>query len=423
MMNKRIVFLLILALVSLLAACGDQQTQVHPGNSVLQPAAEAESTVELSSANTTNTPTTNTTENTQAIPQTLVVDEAAIDTESGKHLFAEVCAPCHGQEATGIDGIDINLTRSKFVGGASVEQLAIFLIRGLGINNPFNVTEIRMPPRGGRDDLTNQDMIDIATYLKSINTQELGEERVSAYFEWLESAEAEEIEANQEVGQEGLTGAALDGQTTYLRFCAVCHGPNAEGVETLGKGFRDSEFVADLSDEELVEFLSIGRPDDHPLNETGIEMLPFGGQPYLTEEQLDNLVAYIRAVNTGESVPPRPVDIQAEVRNGGEEEEALAIMENVTPRCFSCHVIGNDGNVNGPGPNLNGLKERAADQVKGLDAEEYVHQSIVDPGAFMVAECPRGPCVDVMSKNYAEKLSEEEIATIVDFLLTLPAEE
>jgi mono/diheme cytochrome c family protein len=347
-----------------------------------------------------------------------------VDTEAGQRMYDEVCAPCHGQDATGIAGIDVNLRRSKFVGGATMEQLAVFLIYGLGINNPFNITEIRMPPRGGRDELTNQDMLNMAAYLKSINTQNVGEERVSAYFEWLQGVDREKLHEAPEIGKEGLTGAALDGQTTYLRFCAVCHGPNGEGVESLGKGFRNSTFVADLSDEGLVEFLSVGRADDHPLNETGIEMLPFGGQPYLTDEQLNSLVAYVRAVNTGDYVPPIPSDMNG-AASGGEplspqQEEAFALIENLSPRCFACHVIGNRGNKNGPGPNLNGLKMRASERVPGLSAEEYVRQSIMDPGSFLVDECPRGPCVDVMSKNYSNKLTDKDLDILIPFLLSLP---
>jgi disulfide bond formation protein DsbB len=361
-----------------------------------------------------------------AFPEYADMDVATIDIALGQERYVGACAACHGQDATGIEGIDLDLRRSKFVAGATEQELALLLIRGLSINNPFNVSEIRMPPRGGRDDMSNQDMLNIAAYLKSINTQTVGAERVAAYLEWLKSDEAQEIDTLSEVGKEGLSGAALDGQTTYLQFCAVCHGPNAEGVDTLGKGFRDSTYVAELSDEELIEFLSIGRADDDPLNETGIEMLPFGGQPYLTDKQLNDLVAYIRVVNDGNYVPPRAADHNGITGMGTtplpQQEEVFALIDSVSPRCFSCHVIGERGNQNGPGPNLNGLKDRAGEQVPGMEAEEYVRSSIIDPGFFLVEECPRGACVDVMSKTYPDKFTDDEITLLVDFLLSLPAD-
>jgi disulfide bond formation protein DsbB len=57
-----------------------------------------------------------------------------------------------------------------------------------------------------------------------------------------------------------------------------------------------SEFIAGKSDDELVEFLKVGRPPDDPLNTTGVAMLPKGGNPSLTDEDLHNIVAYIRTL-------------------------------------------------------------------------------------------------------------------------------
>jgi disulfide bond formation protein DsbB len=425
-MGKYLTFLLIsLVAISVLAACGNSTQQPVALRQVTDAdSGSGDETSENETSEVDETPTVP--EGDFAFPEYATMDVDSIDLALGEEQYIGACAACHGQDARGIEGIDLDLRRSKFIGGATPEELALFLIRGLSINNPFNVSEIRMPPRGGREDMDNQDMLHIAGYLKSINNQAIGEERVAAYLEWLKSEEAQELETTPEVGKEGLSGAALDGQTTYLRFCAVCHGPNAEGVDTLGKGFRDSEYVADLTDEELKEFLSIGRADDDPLNETGIEMLPFGGQPYLTDEELDNLVAYVRVMNTGDFVPPRTADMHGTIGLNTTplplQEEAFALIDSITPRCFSCHVIGDRGNQNGPGPNLNGLKERAGEQIPEMDEEEYVRSSILDPGFFLVEECPRGPCVDVMSKNYAEKLSDDEVDLLVEFLLSLPAE-
>jgi mono/diheme cytochrome c family protein len=358
----------------------------------------------------------------------------AVDIESGQHLFAEVCAPCHGLDGTGIEGIGVNLRTSTLVGGMTPRQLAEFFIRGVSLNNPFNTTDVKMPPRGGRSDLSDQDMLDIAVYLQSVNTAEESDEmreRVDAYMAWLERNEQEEIEATPEVGQEGLTGLALEGQTTYLRFCAVCHGPNGEGVESLGKGFRDDDFIPTLTDEELADFIMLGRDVDDPRNETGIEMLPYGGQPYLDDTQIEELVAYIRAINTmGEEKEPVPIEDEepqqanAKAQQNGDTlaSQAIEIIENTPPKCYACHLIGDRGNRNGPGPDLNGLKDHAADRVESLDAEAYVRESILDPGVFIVDECPRGPCVDVMVKTYDEKLSDEQLDVLVEYLLSLEAQ-
>lgn len=99
--------------------------------------------------------------------------------------------------------------------------------------------------------------------------------------------------------------------------------------------------------------------------------------------------------------------------------EALAIIEDLTPRCIACHLIGDHGNPNGPGPSLNGIGTRAGERVPGLSAREYIRQSILDPSAYLVEECPAGPCIDTMPKTFGEQLDEEEVQILIDFLLTL----
>jgi disulfide bond formation protein DsbB len=90
-------------------------------------------------------------------------------------------------------------------------------------------------------------------------------------------------------------GDPVKGKELFVT-CAACHGPNGEGVEGLGKDMTASEFIAGKSDAELVEFIKVGRAPDDPLNTTGVAMLPKGGNPALTDEDLNDIVAYIRTL-------------------------------------------------------------------------------------------------------------------------------
>ena len=103
-------------------------------------------------------------------------------------------------------------------------------------------------------------------------------------------------------GTETTTGSgfgdAARGEELYNGSCIACHGPEGVGVEGLGKPWVGSEFINNSTDEELVEFLKVGRPADHPDNTTGIAMMPRGGNPSLTDEDLRDLVAYMRSLNT-----------------------------------------------------------------------------------------------------------------------------
>ena len=53
-----------------------------------------------------------------------------------------------------------------------------------------------------------------------------------------------------------------------------------------------------------------------------------------------------------------------------------------------------------------------------MTAEEYIHQSIVEPNAYLAPECPNTSCLPgIMPQNFATRLSAEQIDTMVAFLL------
>ncbi len=86
------------------------------------------------------------------------------------------------------------------------------------------------------------------------------------------------------------------GQQLFRRTCAICHGSDAEGMPSLGKGLHDNAFVQGLSDAELVEFLRVGRRADHPLNERRVDMPPRGGNLALSDRDLALIAAYLRSI-------------------------------------------------------------------------------------------------------------------------------
>jgi len=92
-------------------------------------------------------------------------------------------------------------------------------------------------------------------------------------------------------------GDAAAGKATFVTTCAACHGPAGEGVEGLGKDMTTSEFIAGLSDAELIAFIKQGRPIGDPLNTTGVDMPPKGGNPALSDAQLADIVAFMRSIH------------------------------------------------------------------------------------------------------------------------------
>lgn len=91
-------------------------------------------------------------------------------------------------------------------------------------------------------------------------------------------------------------GDADEGKKQYDMLCVACHGPGGEGIEGLGKPFTTSDFLQEKNDEEMVEFITVGRSMSDPLNTTGVDMPPKGGNPALSEDQILDIIAYVRTL-------------------------------------------------------------------------------------------------------------------------------
>ena len=80
--------------------------------------------------------------------------------------------------------------------------------------------------------------------------------------------------------------------------------------------------------------------------------------------------------------------------------------------CSACHMTTSD--VVLVGPSLVGLVERAENKVQGLNAREYIHQSIVEPGAYV-----NEGFQNLMPDNFEDLLSEEDMDALIAYLMTL----
>ena len=107
---------------------------------------------------------------------------------------------------------------------------------------------------------------------------------------------ADTSQAADSAEEELPKGDATAGKDLFTKTCSACHGPAGEGIEGLGKDMTTSEFIAGKTDVGLLEFIKVGRDPGDPLNTTGIAMLPKGGNPALTDENLTDIIAFIRSI-------------------------------------------------------------------------------------------------------------------------------
>jgi cytochrome c oxidase subunit 3 len=90
-----------------------------------------------------------------------------------------------------------------------------------------------------------------------------------------------------------------NGQTLWNAVCRSCHGAGGEGVTGQGKDIRGVEFVTQRSDQEMLEFITVGRQIADPLNTTGVQMPPRGGNPLLKDGDLLDIIAHVRTFEAG----------------------------------------------------------------------------------------------------------------------------
>lgn len=90
--------------------------------------------------------------------------------------------------------------------------------------------------------------------------------------------------------------AKAKGKAIFKKTCVACHGENGKGIENLGKDWTVSAFIANSSDDELVEFLKVGRTLDDPMSAGKAIMPPKGGDPTLSDDDLHNVVKFMRTL-------------------------------------------------------------------------------------------------------------------------------
>ena len=123
------------------------------------------------------------------------------------------------------------------------------------------------------------------------------------------------------------------------------------------------------------------------------------GTVKLSPSEVSDIAAYLLSLKPGSGAAGATVD------TGGDVDGAEVFITN----CSSCHSTDSDKTV---GPGLAGIGDRAGSRVAGLSADEYLEQSLRDPGAFIVEDFP------AVMPNWSG-LGDESIDALVTYLKTL----
>ncbi|MBK8136316.1 MAG: c-type cytochrome [Chloroflexi bacterium] len=201
----------------------------------------------------------------------------------GESLFIS-CVACHGPDAHGLPNLGKDLIASEFVAAQTDESLVQFIITGRPIWDPLNTSGIDMPGKGGNPAMTTEDIQAIVAYIRSISV--------------VPPTSTNSSDAGDGSSANYDPAVVARGESLFIS-CVACHGPDARGLPNLGKDLIASEFVAAQTDDALVQFIITGRPIWDALNTSGIDMPGKGGNPAMTTEDIQAIVAYIRSLSQG----------------------------------------------------------------------------------------------------------------------------
>ncbi len=165
----------------------------------------------------------------------------------------------------------------------------------------------------------------------------------------------------------------------------------------------------------------------------------------LSEQEIADVVSFLDWVGNVDlnGWPPRPILVAGVAVRGlpgieSVQEESGPILRgkavfNAEAGCAACHSVAAE--VTLVGASLSGIPERASQIVasprytgEARDAKGYVRESILSPSAH-IAEAPEGRVfatsagVSLMPSGYEDRLTEQQIEDLVDYLMTLRATE
>lgn len=153
---------------------------------------------------------------------------------SGRTLFGDNCAVCHGVNGTGSNGYP-NLTARAWLWGGTPEQIAETL--RVGINSGHGKTQVSEMLGFGRNGVLNWEQVnDVAAFVLSLSGQDAGR-----------------------------AGNAEAGRKIYADNCASCHGASGKGDPKVGApDLTDRNWIYGGDLQSVVTSISGGRQGHMP---------------------------------------------------------------------------------------------------------------------------------------------------------------
>ena len=244
-----------------------------------------------------------------------------------------------------------------------------------------------------------------------------------------------------EMAQQGRAIEA--GATLFEAQCSRCHGTQGTGIPGLCPPLNDRYFfdqrMKDVGwngtlEDYIVSTASSGRlsstrPDQYPGQ--GVPAMPSFSQQVggpLRDDQIRNIAAFImnwEETATAIQEVPTPsgplagTDITKTLPQGDPQNGEVLAQSFA---CTTCHIDAPTGPYWPASDTEPAIGERSETRIAQSDysgqagtADEYLYEAIVNPGIYLVTGFADG----VMPNNYGSTLTEQDLADIIAYLLSL----
>ena len=191
------------------------------------------------------------------------------------------------------------------------------------------------------------------------------------------------------------------GKAQFVEKCGSCHVLERAGTAGTTGPNLDTAFQAGLAvgmDRDTVEGI-VHKQILHPNTES---QMPAG---LVTGQDAEDVAAYVgyAAARKGSDEGALAAAGVAQAKTGEQIFTAAG--------CAGCHTFGPAGSSGTIGPSLDQLKTEAGNIEPGKSAEEYIRESLEDPGAFIVQGYPNA------MPPFKGRLTDKQIQALVDYLL------
>lgn len=265
-------------------------------------------------------------------PQTVAIALDPEKVKAGDNNYQSICSACHGFNALGIPGLGKTLIGSEFINSQTDDQLLAFLQVGRAVTDPLNTTGVMMPARGGNPNFTDDKLLEIIAYIRSINaaaseaaanvtptvtpsgpvatsapvvfapldlsglavpTSVSGDTSTGNAEATVVPVENTPVPTDSAVVPTESSASVSNGEPLYMQTCAGCHAADGSGVQYVAKPLAESALLKAGDDAALLNFLINGDPalvPPHPFR---------GGYPELSDADLQSVITYLHGLPTG----------------------------------------------------------------------------------------------------------------------------